>query len=165
MIRPATPADAQHLADLAAATPGAPTWTIGQYCGMLTLSPSTHVVWVATLNESITGFAAFSVHPPEAELESITVHPAHQGRGHGRALLSAALQHLASSGITHVHLEVRSSSRAQALYRALGFVPTGHRPRYYSNPVEDAVLMQWTLPANHPTSQPLSGIIKVDYGS
>jgi ribosomal-protein-alanine N-acetyltransferase len=31
------------------------------------------------------------------------------------------------------------------LYRGLGFIPVGHRPRYYSDPVDDAVLMRLDL--------------------
>ena len=150
MIRLATPGDAQSLADLAATTPGAPHWTVAQYQGMLTTASVTHVVWVAELGERIIGFAVLSVHPPDAELESIAVHPTHQGHGYGQALLSAALKHAAGNAITHVHLEVRASSRAQAFYGRFGFAITGRRPRYYSNPVQDAVLMQWIAAEHHP---------------
>ncbi len=165
MIRPASPADAEFLADLAAATPGAPRWTRAQYSGILTAARANHVVWVAETGGKIKGFAALSVHAPDAELESIAVHPAHQRHGLGAALLSAALQHVRNVGVTRVYLEVRASSSAQVLYRKLGFARTGLRPRYYSNPSEDAILMQWGAAEDHPTGEPLSGIIKGDYGS
>jgi len=43
-------------------------------------------------------------------------------------------------------LEVREANRsAQAFYRFLGFSEEGRRPGYYSNPVEDAVLMRLGL--------------------
>jgi ribosomal-protein-alanine N-acetyltransferase len=40
-------------------------------------------------------------------------------------------------------LEVRASNQpAQRLYRGFGFSQTAIRPKYYVNPVEDAVLME-----------------------
>ena len=43
---------------------------------------------------------------------------------------------------TVCYLEVReSNTAARTLYESLGFVQTGYRPRYYSQPEEAAVLM------------------------
>jgi ribosomal-protein-alanine N-acetyltransferase len=43
---------------------------------------------------------------------------------------------------TRAVLEVRSSNEpAQRLYRQLEFVPVSTRRSYYTNPIEDAVLM------------------------
>jgi ribosomal-protein-alanine N-acetyltransferase len=43
-------------------------------------------------------------------------------------------------------LEVRPSNHAAlAFYRAQGFAVTGRRPRYYADPVEDAVLLALNL--------------------
>ena len=76
MIRLATPGDAQSLADLAATTPGAPHWTVAQYQGMLTTASGTHVDWVTELGERIIGFRrTLRCILPDAELESIAVHP------------------------------------------------------------------------------------------
>lgn len=163
MIRPATPADAQALLNLAASTPGAPTWTPTHYRNLLT-NPN-HTTLLLQPAADIFGFITLSLLPPTAELESIAVHPAHQRHGHGRALLTAALRHIAALGIHTVQLEVRDPSPAIALYRALGFLPNGRRPRYYTHPTQDAILMQWTSPETPVSDPPLSGIIKVDYGS
>jgi [ribosomal protein S18]-alanine N-acetyltransferase len=38
-----------------------------------------------------------------------------------------------------------SNAGAIALYKLLGFVEAGRRPRYYQDPQDDAVLMRLTL--------------------
>jgi ribosomal-protein-alanine N-acetyltransferase len=44
---------------------------------------------------------------------------------------------------TKAILEVRASNQAaRALYQQMGFAQVSIRPRYYTNPVEDAVLME-----------------------
>jgi ribosomal-protein-alanine N-acetyltransferase len=94
----------------------------------------------------VVGFAVASSIPPEAELENIAVAPECQRRGIGRQLLSGLVEELKRSGIETVHLEVRASNLAAVgLYKSFGFKATGLRTRYYSNPVEDAVLMTCEL--------------------
>jgi ribosomal protein S18 acetylase RimI-like enzyme len=61
-------------------------------------------------------------------------------------LFAALAAELALAGVTEVILEVRASNfPAVALYGTLGFTETGRRPRYYADPIEDAVLMTVTL--------------------
>ena len=44
---------------------------------------------------------------------------------------------------TRAVLEVRASNQAaRTLYRQMGFAQISTRPKYYTNPVEDAVLME-----------------------
>jgi ribosomal-protein-alanine N-acetyltransferase len=51
-----------------------------------------------------------------------------------------------AQGAEAVELEVRASSAgAIALYAGLGFVGVGRRPKYYSGPEDDAVLMRLEL--------------------
>jgi ribosomal-protein-alanine N-acetyltransferase len=64
-------------------------------------------------------------------------------RGIARSLVSTALQTGVSQSAHRAVLEVRASNRAaQALYQGFGFSQTAVRPKYYTNPVEDAVLME-----------------------
>ena len=52
-------------------------------------------------------------------------------------------------GARRATLEVRASNHeAQRLYSRLGFAPAGVRRRYYSNPVEDAVIL-WREDVHH----------------
>jgi ribosomal-protein-alanine N-acetyltransferase len=96
--------------------------------------------------DRMTGFLVARLLPPQAELEIIAVDPRVQRRGLARKLFDELVYKLGLAGITEVVLEVRASNRpALALYRSLGFVETGRRPRYYADPEEDAVLMSLQL--------------------
>jgi [ribosomal protein S18]-alanine N-acetyltransferase len=88
------------------------------------------------------GFAVFRLLAPEAELLDMAVLPWFRRRGLGRALLAHARRRLQREGVTHCHLEVRSSNRAaRELYLAHGFRVAGTRRPYYRDPSADAVLM------------------------
>ena len=79
----------------------------------------------------------------EAEIASVCVDPAYRRLGGGTKLLQTLLRQARLSGAQNVYLEVRASNRAaQELYRGAGFECIGVRKRYYTNPLEDAVLMR-----------------------
>ncbi len=100
------------------------------------------------------GFALFRSVPPEAELLTLAVLPAHRRQGIATALLAEADPLLAGAGITSVFLEVAAGNTAAiALYDKLGFQQTGHRANYYRHPDgtrDDAVLMARQIPAQSP---------------
>ena len=105
---------------------------------------------VAEVEGGVAGFAVIRVvglpGVPEAELESIVVAPQYRIRGVGRLLLSESAQQAKALGATRLDLEVRPSNAAAIrLYRRTGFLETARRQAYYSDPVEDAVLMSVTL--------------------
>ncbi len=94
----------------------------------------------------VVGYAgiAFVAGPPQAEAEvhTIGVDPAHQGRGIGRALLRALLD-VADAAHATVFLEVRTdNAAAQALYASEGFAVVGLRRRYYQPSGADAHTMR-----------------------
>ena len=79
----------------------------------------------------------------EAEIASVCVDPAYRRLGGGTKLLQTLLRQARLSGAQNVYLEVRASNQAaQELYRCAGFECIGVRKRYYTNPLEDAVLMR-----------------------
>ena len=79
----------------------------------------------------------------EAEIASVCVDPAYRRLGGGTKLLQTLLRQARISGAQNVYLEVRASNQAaQELYRGAGFECIGLRKRYYTNPLEDAVLMR-----------------------
>ena len=94
----------------------------------------------------VVGFVVAAITAPEAELESLAVAEVGQRRGVGRGIFGALADELRRAEVWEVFLEVRASNLAACgLYRALGFVETGRRTRYYADPAEDAVLMRLRL--------------------
>ena len=82
----------------------------------------------------------------EAEIASVCVDPAYRRLGGGTKLLQTLLRQARLSGAQNVYLEVRASNQAaQELYRCAGFECIGVRKRYYTNPLEDAVLMRCAI--------------------
>jgi GNAT superfamily N-acetyltransferase len=57
-------------------------------------------------------------------LENVVTHPAYQGRGHGRAVVGAALAKAWTTGCYHVLLQSgRKDSRVHRFYERCGFKP------------------------------------------
>jgi [ribosomal protein S18]-alanine N-acetyltransferase len=94
----------------------------------------------------LVGYAglAFVAGPPhaEAEIHTIGVHPAHQRRGIGRALLRGLLT-VADAASATVFLEVRTDNdAARTLYEDEGFAVVGLRKRYYRPSGADAYTLR-----------------------
>jgi ribosomal-protein-alanine N-acetyltransferase len=136
----------REVLEIAGSLKGLPQWTRENY--MAALDPDAQPRRIALIvlgpdEDRMTGFLVASLQPPQAELEIIAVGPRVQRRGLARKLFEELVYKLDQAGVTEVFLEVRASNRAAlALYRALGFVETGRRPRYYTDPEEDAVQMR-----------------------
>ena len=85
----------------------------------------------------------------EAHLLNLSIAAAWQRRGHGRALLRAAVELARRRGANSVYLEVRpSNAAAQALYAGFGFRRIAVRRGYYPAPGgrEDALVYTLALP-------------------
>lgn len=82
----------------------------------------------------------------EGQITNIATHPDHRKRGLGTAVLDALLRGARERGLVEVTLEVRESNAAAiALYSGAGFIVLGKRPRFYSHPAEDALIMKCQL--------------------
>ena len=145
LIRPMTPADLGRVMEIAESLKEAPQWPRSAY--LAALDPEAAPRRIALVVEEpaagmVAGFAVASLLPPEAELEIIAVAPTAQRRGLARQLFFSLATELRTAEVIGVMLEVRATNQpALEFYRRLGFVETGHRPRYYHDPVEDAILM------------------------
>jgi ribosomal-protein-alanine N-acetyltransferase len=97
----------------------------------------------ATVEGELVGYAISWTILDQAELGNVAVSPGARGKGVGRMLVEAALGRVRRRGARECFLEVRESNLgARRLYETLGFTAIGRRRRYYSSPVEDALVMR-----------------------
>ena len=112
----------------AAAFPHSRAWSSAEISDMLA-SRLTFAI------EGDVGFALGRVIADEAELLTIAVDPAHQGKGLGHILLTQFEAESKLRGAGWVHLEVaQDNTAALALYTRAGYEICGERPGYYSRP-------------------------------
>ena len=84
----------------------------------------------------------------EADMMNLAVAPSHRRQGIGMALVTALVAALQAREATSLTLEVRASNEAAiGLYQQAGFAQVGRRPRYYTKPTEDALILrkEWKL--------------------
>ena len=82
----------------------------------------------------------------EGQITNVATHPLWRRRGCADALLHALRRACAARGLCTLSLEVRKSNEvAIALYRKHGFAVAGERPRFYTSPVESALVMVCNL--------------------
>jgi ribosomal-protein-alanine N-acetyltransferase len=151
-IRVASAADLPAVIVLERATPEAPHWPEAEYGAMMIAGTDTvpRCLFIAERENTLLGFAVGKVVNKgcEAELESVAVATEARRSGIGRALCAAVIDWCRAQGAEAIELEVRASSAgAISLYSGLGFAAVGSRPRYYSKPEDDALLMRLQLAA------------------
>lgn len=85
----------------------------------------------------------------EGHITNVAVLPSYRGLGLSKLLLNNLFEICKNNGIVRLTLEVRESNLvALNLYQHIGFISSGRRPRYYSNPIEDAIIMWKELNEN-----------------
>ena len=96
----------------------------------------------ASLGKTIAGYADMHVVEDDAHINNIAVRGALRRRGIGRGLLDYCLKTARASGARIISLEVRAGNLAAiAMYESAGFEKAGLRRRFYSDPVEDGIIM------------------------
>jgi [ribosomal protein S18]-alanine N-acetyltransferase len=91
----------------------------------------------------IVGFVIFHIAADVSEIYNIAVENSHARSGIGKQLMSAAIQESARRKASKVVLEVRKSNTpAISFYLKFNFTIAGERKNYYSNPIEDAYVME-----------------------
>lgn len=82
----------------------------------------------------------------ELHINNVAVREDYRRRGIGGALLNRVLDEARRRNAKTAFLEVRSANHAaQALYERSGFKAIARRANYYSEPIEDAVVMSMDL--------------------
>jgi ribosomal-protein-alanine N-acetyltransferase len=91
----------------------------------------------------IVGFVIFHVTADVSEIYNIAVEREHARSGIGRQLMAAAIEASRQRAAAKVVLEVRKSNiGAINFYLGFQFHISGERKNYYSNPLEDAYVME-----------------------
>ena len=102
--------------------------------------------FVALEGEDVTAYGGMLTVLDEGQITNIATHPNYRRQGLAAKVLSALLEQARAKGILSVTLEVRASNTAAiALYQKFGFSAVGKRPRFYTHPTEDALIMQCIL--------------------
>ena len=93
------------------------------------------------IENDIIGYIGVSISADEGYILNVAVHPDFRGRGAGKALVSFVIENYKEK-LSFLTLEVRPSNIvALKLYSSLGFKKVGERKNYYSNPLENALLL------------------------
>jgi ribosomal protein S18 acetylase RimI-like enzyme len=88
---------------------------------------------VAESADGIVGYQLTTGHGQRAHLARLAVHPAIQGRGAGRALLSDLFGKLTRTGVTRLSVNTQSDNNASlSLYKKMGFNRTGEEYPVYT---------------------------------
>jgi len=120
------------------------TWSAEQYAA--TLADPAYILIVLEDQDDTVAFLLARVSPDEnntgtIEVMNIAVHTRMRKKGVGRRLMEqVVIKSLYKSGT--VQLEVRArNADAIRFYERIGFDTVGRRKDYYTNPTDDAVLM------------------------
>ena len=123
-------------------------WTDTMFLSEMRQGPGSQLL-VARLEKrpaTIVGYVGYRAVLDEMHVMIIAVAPAWRRRGIARHMLSEAMEQARQADCARAILEVRASNAgAQQLYYRLGFAPVGVRPKYYTRPSEDALIL-WRDP-------------------
>ena len=101
--------------------------------------------------DKIIAFLCGRVMVDEAEILKLSVAQSERRKGVGRQLLHFVVKLYSEKGVKNCFLELRASNTAaRNLYKKEGFSIVGTRKKYYSEPVEDAIIMHRKLEIFHP---------------
>lgn len=111
-------------------------WTRADLEAQLTLDTSHFAV--ATVDEKVVGYMGLQVFSGEGYVTNVAVLPEYRRQGIAKMLIEKQLQ----NEMSFITLEVRESNLpAIKLYESCGFENVGIRPKFYSNPTENAIIM------------------------
>jgi ribosomal-protein-alanine N-acetyltransferase len=117
-------------------------WTRDMYAWELQNKSVCHIYVVRMDDCRVAGFCAFWLVFDEIHINNVAMRPQFRQQGIGTALLQHVLAEARTLGARRATLEVRASNEgARRLYERLGFYVAGTRRNYYSNPVEDALIL------------------------
>lgn len=93
---------------------------------------------VAEVDGKAVGYMGLQIFSGEGYVTNVAVLPEYRGQGIAQALIGEQMK----NDMEFITLEVRESNiPARNLYTKMGFKNVGIRPKFYSNPTENAVIM------------------------
>ena len=106
------------------------------------LENKTSVFYTALEGDEVAGYIGMSTVLDEGYIFNVAVSAKHRKKGIGSALIQELVTYGKKNNFCFLTLEVRESNEnAISLYSKFGFIKVGERKNYYSDPVENAVLM------------------------
>jgi [ribosomal protein S18]-alanine N-acetyltransferase len=117
-------------------------WTREMYEAELRHPAVTRIFVVQLPTGEVGGYCSTWFLPGELHINNLAIRPAWRRQRLATFLLHRVLEAGLAAGCDRATLEVRRSNQpARALYESLGFRVAGLRPDYYSEPVEDALIL------------------------
>lgn len=111
-----------------------------------TISDKNNYYLVAIVDGSVAGYCGYCGVAGEGYIYNVAVGSSFRRQGIGFRMIKELIKKAEYRGITSMTLEVRKSNHSAInLYKKLGFVETGIRKEFYTNPLEDAIIM-WRNP-------------------
>lgn len=97
---------------------------------------------IVEVDQKVVGYCGVWIIIDEAHITNIALLPEYRGMKLGEALMAKVMELAREIGALRVTLEVRvSNERAQNLYRKFGFEEGAIRKQYYTDNMEDALVM------------------------
>lgn len=97
---------------------------------------------IVEVDQRVVGYCGVWIIIDEAHITNIALLPEYRGMKLGEALMAKVMELAREMGAMRVTLEVRvSNERAQNLYRKFGFEEGAIRKQYYTDNMEDALVM------------------------
>lgn len=146
-IRKVRKSDIDRIVDIERSWHHLSHWSIDSYYRLLNDDNFTSS-FVAEIDDdqigrSVVGFVIFHIAADVSEIYNIAVESGYARAGIGRQLMQAAIDESDRREAAKVVLEVRKSNNpAINFYLGFDFKIVGERKNYYSNPIEDAYVME-----------------------
>lgn len=117
-------------------------WTREMYLAELENRDTSYCLLARGPDDSVAGFCSFWRVLDELHINNLAVAPERRRQGVATALLDRVMREGVTLGAERATLEVRRSNEiARRLYERFGFYVAGVRRGYYTQPVEDALVL------------------------
>ena len=147
-IRKVVRGDIERIIDIERSWHHLSHWSVDSYYRLINEDSFTSS-FVAEIDDTegrpkIVGFVIFHLTADISEIYNIAVEIEHARSGIGKLLMQAAIEASSKRRARKVMLEVRKSNTpAINFYFGFNFRIAGERKNYYSNPMEDASVMEY----------------------